>query len=234
MSSFVLKIIALVTMILDHVGAELFPQYEWLRYVGRLSFPIYAFLIAQGFAHTSDRKRYAIRLGAFALISEVPHDLLFYNTWLEFGYQNIMFELLFGFLAIWCIDKAIKEKKYLFLVIVPILVVSTAILNFSYDIYGMVLIIVAYLFVGKDVASGLGSAVTTYCFNGFIQAGFKTFGRYIPVLTYNPAQVFAVLAAIPIMFYNGKRGKYSLKWFFYISYPAHLLLLWVIKILLFT
>jgi len=85
-----LKLIALITMIIDHVGAIFFPQYIWLRYIGRLSMPIYAFLLVQGYKHTRSFTRYAIRLAVFALLSEVPYDLLFRRTWLEFGNQNIL------------------------------------------------------------------------------------------------------------------------------------------------
>lgn len=91
MSAFTLKLIALVTMIIDHVGAIFFPQFIWLRYIGRLSMPIYAFLLVQGYMHTRNFNRYALRMGIFALLSEVPYDLLFQGTWLEFQRQNILF-----------------------------------------------------------------------------------------------------------------------------------------------
>lgn len=80
MSAFTLKLIALVTMIIDHVGAIFFPQFIWLRYIGRLSMPIYAFLLVQGYMHTRNFNRYALRMGIFALLSEVPYDLLFQGT----------------------------------------------------------------------------------------------------------------------------------------------------------
>ena len=94
MSAFTLKLIALVTMIIDHVGAIFFPQFIWLRYIGRLSMPIYAFLLVQGYMHTRNFNRYALRMGIFALLSEVPYDLLFQGTWLEFQRQNILFTFL--------------------------------------------------------------------------------------------------------------------------------------------
>ena len=85
MSAFTLKMIALVTMIIDHVGAVFFPEIIWLRYIGRISMPIYAFLLVQGYQHTRDFKRYVIRMAIFAVVSEVPYDLLFHGSWLEFG-----------------------------------------------------------------------------------------------------------------------------------------------------
>lgn len=125
LSGSTLKWIALLTMLIDHMGAVLLEcgvvqaynlnlptafSYETslfffqadriIRQIGRISFPIFCFLLVEGFHYTSNRKKYALRLFLFALLSEIPFDLALQGTVLEFGYQNVMFTLLFGFLTL--------------------------------------------------------------------------------------------------------------------------------------
>ena len=100
-----LKLIAVITMLVDHVGAGLFPEIIWMRMVGRLAFPIFAFLLCEGFAHTRDIRRYAVRLGAFALISEVPFNLLHSYRLFDLNAQNVFFTLLIGLLTLYGIDR---------------------------------------------------------------------------------------------------------------------------------
>lgn len=94
MTGFHLKLIALTTMFIDHIGAVFFPQVTLLRVIGRISFPLYAFLIAEGCRYTRNRGRYALGLGAFALISELPYDLALHPEFLEYGLwgQNFLFQ----------------------------------------------------------------------------------------------------------------------------------------------
>lgn len=94
MTGFHLKLIALTTMFIDHIGAVFFPQVTLLRVIGRISFPLYAFLIAEGCRYTRNRGRYALGLGAFALISELPYDLALHPEFLENGLwgQNFLFQ----------------------------------------------------------------------------------------------------------------------------------------------
>ena len=98
LSSFALKCIALITMIIDHVGAILYPEARVLRIIGRIAFPIYAFLVAEGFYHTKNVKKYMLRLLLFALVSEIPFDLALTGQILEFGHQNVFFTLFAGLL----------------------------------------------------------------------------------------------------------------------------------------
>ncbi len=102
-----LKIIAVIAMFLDHLAATVlvrclvtgvfwdqaawYEVYQVMRNIGRVAFPIYCFLLVEGFIHTSDRRKYALRLFLFALISEIPFDLAFNAQVLEFGYQNVFF-----------------------------------------------------------------------------------------------------------------------------------------------
>lgn len=129
LTSGALKWIALITMFIDHIGAIILEKgaisaynqglpsafsYDtsvflskldfFIRQIGRISFPIFCFLLVEGFYHTSNRKKYALRLFLFACISEIPFDLCFRGKILEFSYQNVMFTLLIGFLTMWAIE----------------------------------------------------------------------------------------------------------------------------------
>lgn len=229
MSAFALKILALVTMLIDHVGAVFFPQHIFLRYIGRLSFPIFAFLLAEGFVHTKSRMKYFLRLVLFGVISELPYNYLFYGSILHPESQNIMFELAMGIPVLYCAEK-IKEKKYLFIFPCVLLILMAEFLGLSYGVYGIILMLTAYVARGKGAGlQGLYSAGTTIIFNGTVDLSIPFIGGRLSILDFNSIQSLAALAAIPIMAYNGKRGKLSLKWFFYIIYPAHLILLILVK-----
>ena len=94
MTGLTLKLIAVISMLLDHTGHVLFPGQIWFRYVGRLAFPIYSFLLAEGFFHTKNLKSYMFRLLFFGIISEIPFDLAFYDTVFTFEHQNVFWTLL--------------------------------------------------------------------------------------------------------------------------------------------
>lgn len=99
LNSLHLKLLAVVTMLIDHMGFTLFPHAVWMRAVGRLAFPIFCFLIAEGCAHTHDKKRYAGRLLLFAVLSELPFNLMCSGQWLSWNYQNVLWTLLIGALV---------------------------------------------------------------------------------------------------------------------------------------
>ena len=105
LNSLHLKLLAMVTMLIDHMGATLFPYALWMRCVGRLAFPIFCFLIAEGCAHTRDKKRYAARLLGFAVLSEPAFDLM-HGVWFTMDYQNVLWTLLLGALVCWVVDWA--------------------------------------------------------------------------------------------------------------------------------
>ena len=101
-------------MLIDHIGAVFFPQVMILRFIGRLAFPIYAFLLVQGYQHTANTPRYQKYVGRmllFAAISEISFDLCFYKTPIYLGYQNVYFTLLLGLLALYCYDFLEKKGK---------------------------------------------------------------------------------------------------------------------------
>ena len=101
LDSFQLKWIAIITMLIDHVGAIFFPGNLVFRYVGRIAFPIFCFQLVEGFFHTRNIEKYMLRLGIFAIISEIPYDLAFRGNILDFEHQNVFFTLFLGILMLY-------------------------------------------------------------------------------------------------------------------------------------
>lgn len=213
MSGSTLKIIAVISMIIDHVGAVLFPQVLILRMIGRLAFPIFCFCLVEGFRHTSDFKRYLRLMLSFAFISEVPFDMAFYGTFPSNGHQNIFFTLSTGLIVIYFFEKYRKIKTYLGATALGLGVLAAEFLNFDYGYMGILMILGFYaLGIIEDRNK---KAIIVLCIALINFTGF-----YV--------QAFAVLALIPIYFYNGKRGI-NLKYVFYLVYPIHLAILAGIK-----
>lgn len=244
MTTFVLKIIACVCMLIDHLTCILMPNGTTIDYInisaatqtqinnaviytvgrgiGRLAFPIFCFLLVEGFKHTSNLKKYMLRIAIFAFISEFPFDLAFFG----FGdakfltHQNVMFTLFIGLLAVSIIDRMQKVYfndylKYNIFSCAAIIggCVAAMLLNTDYSVYGVVLPVIFYVFRNKKLWITLVMAVCIYLF--LISDGSSIIN-------------FAELLALPLIFsYNGKKGP-SLKYGFYAFYPVHLLLLGLI------
>ena len=244
---FTLKMIAIVTMLIDHsaavflnktwteegFGDPLWVTYNAMRLIGRFSFPIFCFLLVEGFFHTRSRLKYAIRLAAFAVISEIPFDLAFADNDLKFidrvfarNKQNVFITLLIGFLVIWGIEwwlrPWIEQKK------AP--KTFGEISKFFFPMLGFVILGgLASVFSKCDY--GLGGIIVIvfiYFSHGELHPGMNMI-RSSLILTLLASRTEAiVLAGYPLTeFYSEKRGR-NWKWFFYIFYPAHLLLLFLL------
>ena len=110
LNGFHLKLIAVCTMFIDHMGDTLFPGVMWLRCIGRVAFPIFCFLIAEGCVHTHDRKKYALRLFVFAVLSEIPFNLMTGRAvWNPYD-QNVLWTLLLGAAVCWIMDGVLKRR----------------------------------------------------------------------------------------------------------------------------
>lgn len=212
MSSSQLKILAIITMLIDHTGAILFPKITLLRIIGRLSFPIFAFLISEGLFHTSNIKAYLLRLFAFALISEVPFDLAFHGRIYDSGEQNIFFTLFLGLAAIVFLQTYLAKNSVVSIALAGAAALLAEVLHTDYGWFGVVIIIIFYCFK-KYQTSGV------FVFS-VLNTGYG--------LLQSPLQVYAAAASIPILLYNGKKGRLNWKYFFYAFYPVHLLLLFFI------
>lgn len=209
LNGFQLKIIAIILMTIDHAGATLFPQYIVLRYIGRLAFPIFAFLCVEGIIHTRNPVKYMMQLGIFALISEIPFDMAFKGKIWDTSSQNIFFTLLLGVIAIYIMRQGVLTTyKYSMIVILGFL---AELLSTDYGMLGVWLIVGLYM--TRD--EWWKMAVTLIVIN---------------VLLYGGIQSFGALAILFIVLYDGTRGK-GMKYFFYIYYPVHILILFAISTL---
>lgn len=214
MDGTVLKLIACLSMFIDHLGAVCFSEMMGFRIIGRLAFPIYCFLLVEGAVHTHDMKKYILRMGIFALISEVPFDLAFYHRLVYTGHQNVFFTLGLGLLAIWFLEHPIEhldipDVLYKLLVIIAAGLIAEF-FNTDYGFMGIAVICVFYYLREQPQLKYPIAAILLAAMGG--------------------VEVYAVLALIPILLYNGQRGRQTkvMQYGFYIFYPAHLLLLAVL------
>ncbi|MBQ4522823.1 MAG: conjugal transfer protein TraX [Lachnospiraceae bacterium] len=248
MTGSTLKLIAIITMLVDHVAATLiyrtmnhemlingiitieqkdayisehiimYGTYIIMRAIGRIAFPIFCFLLVEGFLYTRNKGKYAFRLGIFALISEIPFDLAVRNTICSFEGQNVFFTLLLGLLAMMCLEQVQKKysgkkKRCIFLcILVSVIFMALAfLLKTDYAAGGVLVIIVMYIF-REDKMKRMALGVLT-------------------LLSCGVMECFAFVNLFFIKKYNGKRGS-SLKYVFYCFYPVHLLILALICIAL--
>ena len=223
-SSQELKILALIFMITDHIGAILLPQIRILRYIGRLSFPIYCFLITEGMVHTGNVYKYFFRLLIFALISEVPFDFAIKGVLLEFDDQNVFFTLAIGLATIYSVKRIGDESKGM---IVCVLFMGLAeLLNTDYSAYGVIMIY-AFYFLRNNL------------FQMFLVVGIT---NVLLGMGGSGSQKYAVLAFVPIFLYSGKKKRFEreddcemkatdklVQVGFYAAYPVHLIILGIIK-----
>ncbi len=258
-SGYHLKMIALVTMLIDHIAAVViwrvyvasfhitgsmqlseyfgdkiivwvaehqelvYTIYENMRLIGRMAFPLYCFLLMEGFLHTSNVKRYGLRLLLFAFLSEIPFDLALTGQILDTSYSNVFFTLVIALVAMWAFSYVEKfaefwmEKQW-------------------DDFLGKLVVIMAGIFI-VAVCGGFAEIVlkTDYGFAGVIailcmyifrhlwKFGFLL-GVFVLVIFSSSTEIVALLMLLPLMKYDGTRGK-SLKYVFYAFYPLHLLIL---------
>lgn len=252
LSSAVLKNIAVVTMLIDHIGAVIvtrlliqkglygamvdqeayiawvgqnrgmYGTYMAMRIIGRFAFPIYCFLLAEGFQRTHNVKKYLGRMLLFALISEVPFDLAFSGRLWNMQYQNVFFTLFIGLMVIAglrLVDQRLAGPETwrklagvgLYAVIIVAGSTLALILKTDYSFKGILAITVLYLFRSRRKAQ--------------VWAGVIVF------LLMDGLEMIAALSFLLIWFYNGARGRQN-KYFFYFFYPVHLLLLWLICVMM--
>jgi len=221
LSQEMLKLIACVTMLIDHTGAVLFPQYLSLRIIGRIAFPIYCFLLSEGVFYTKSPRKYGLRLGVGAFLSELPFDLALFGC-ITLQYQSVMITLLLGFVMGICM-KRVSKPHWQVLLIIPFAIIAQW-LNTDYGGWGIALI--ALFVLSRNMPQRLlvqtvGMAAICYLMDSFVMS---IGGLRVPI------EVFALAAMVPIALYSGEKQSKSktLQWAFYLFYPVHLTVLYLI------
>ena len=233
MSSFILKIIASLSMFIDHIGWCLYPQYKIFRIIGRMAMPIFAFQIALGYKKTSSKGKYMLRMFICAILTQIPFMLLLTSTslpnsissfttildklnWTQFE-LNICFTFLIALGILWLLENA-KQTKILYVCVFYLALIST-IVPMDYGLLGVGLVIIFYYFGEKKwlYTTLIGIFLLVHIF----------FDKTPSVQSY-------MFLAFPLLYlYNGKKGK-GMKYFFYAFYPLHMILLVLAKLYLFT
>lgn len=234
-SSTALHILAMLLMLCDHLWAMLFPAAEWLTCLGRIAFPIFAFMIVEGYSHTHDLQRYLRRMLIGALLAEIPFDLMYASSIFYPYHQNVLWTFFLSLLLIAGIEKCKARFRPLLAILSS---VGLAILGFilgymlMLDYYGtgVLMVLTFYFFRERTWKNRLLQLLCLYILNVKILGGYyydvSLFGFQIELVQ----QSFALLALIPIWMYQGRQGFHSkaFQYLCYAFYPVHMLLLfWV-------
>lgn len=251
LSGAALKIIACVSMVIDHFAAIVLWNYlrqsaaagnqnPWLediyhvgRAIGRIAFVLFAYLLAEGFLYTGSRKKFLLRLGAFALISEIPFDLAFSGTCFDWSSQNVFFTLFLGVLALCMWEWADGCAGAFISAIcrygaVALCGLAAYWIKSDYCYTGVFLIFIFYLMhdTGLVCKALAASAVLLL---GVWSANCLRYGESFSLkylFFFSLREMYGLAAFVPIALYDGTRGRQLPKWFWYGFYPAHILLLY--------
>lgn len=234
LTSNMLRTIAVALMLSDHIWATAMSFGNWMTYIGRMAFPVFAFQIAEGFVHTSNFKKYALRLLGFAVITEIPFNLFYSSRWFNPYHQNVLFTLLLGLLAISVIDKVRKNitvKTVALSLLWLLLICVASVIGFvDYGFLGMITVVMFYLLRNFPFA-WLAQLAAMVLINIVFFEGqvfpVEIFGKIFEI----PTQGFAVFSLIPIWLYGGRKGRSNkiMQYGFYAFYPVHMLILYLIK-----
>lgn len=246
-----LKMIAIITMLIDHVTAvtvenhilpdivksyigatdTIYTQKDYMfwinvdtigRGIGRLAFPIFVFLLVEGFYHTSSVLKYAFRLLIFALISEIPFDMAIYGTYFNFEYQNVYFTLFLSLLMMWGFDYVSEnvQNKALKIFLMTLIFLTASFVSIcikcDYNIMGIAIAASIYLLRQKPRFMWIGVTFAMLLTMGIVGSSVL--------------ELAGVLSFILIARYNGERGSFNLKYLFYAFYPLHLFVLGILNI----
>lgn len=223
-----LRLLAMILMLLDHLWATVVPGNDWMTYAGRMAMPIFAFQIAEGYVHTSDVKKYGSRLLLFALLSEIPFDLVMGGGIFFPYHQNVLFSLLLGLWACSALDKAKRRGTVGGWLKGGLAALLACIIGFvtlsDYGFMGPAMVILFFLLRDFPLAKA-AQLVAMVLLNIVFFQGQSLILPLGGQEIFFPIQGFAVLALVPIWLYNGEKGRggKAAQYAAYAFYPAHLL-----------
>lgn len=232
LSAAALHILAMAFMLMDHLWATLLPAQEWLICVGRIAFPIFAFMAVEGYFHTHNLKKYLLRMLIFAVISEVPFDLMYGGTWFYPVHQNVIWTLMMGLVGIHLMETVRKKKStFVYILVSAIVVILGGLLGtlsmVDYYGIGVLTVFIFYFFRGRKWWCLLGQMLALYWVNvellGGLMYPIRLFGMEFELCQ----QGLALLALLPIWLYRGRQGYHSkpFQYFCYAFYPIHMLVI---------
>ena len=231
MTSFSLKIFAIISMFCDHFGDAFWGQFSFLNLIGRFAFPIFAFQISEGFTHTKSIKKYFLRLGIFALIAQIPFSLFCGKFQGNYLALNVFFTLFLGLLSIYLYDyitkspntspKSFPIDKIIGIIVMLLIAYVAELLGTDYGMWGVIVIFAFYFFKKNKLLMALS----------FVFLCIIKYGMYIYQVGFNSSilalGIFTALSILFIDLYNGKQGR-KIKYLLYFFYPIHLFLLYLI------
>ena len=237
-TSMSLHIMAMAFMLCDHLWGTIVPGNDWLTCIGRISFPIFAFLIVEGYFHTGNLKKYVCRILLFAILSEIPFNLAMGSRWFYPIHQNVLWSFLIALgLIHWNEKTRAAGKIWMRILIGGVTVLLGYIVGLvtMVDFYhaGIMTVLVFYFFRQRKWWSYAGQAICLWYINTEMLGGFSYELQLFGQTYFLVRQSFALLALIPIWLYRGNQGYHSkqLQMVYYVFYPLHLLILAVIKLL---
>lgn len=234
-TSFSLHIMAMVFMLCDHMWGTSVVNHDIFTCIGRLTFPIYAFLLVEGYFHTGNLKKYIKRLFLFAVLSEIPFNLVMGSSWFYPLHQNVLWSFLISLgLIHW--NEKVKTRQLWKRILVGIATICIAyiggIITFvDYNQAGILMVLIFYFFRGKKWWNYLGQLLCMWYVNCEILGGFGYEISLFGHTHFFTRQGIALLSLIPIWAYHGKQGYHSkkLQYVYYAFYPLHLLILGLLK-----
>lgn len=223
MSSFAMRTIALLCMVVDHIGLSLFPSAGLFRCVGRVAFPLYCFLLVQGYRHTRDARAYGRRLLLLALLSEIPFDLLIFGSVCSLTEQNVLFSLLLALMAL-AADDALREQPPLRMLALMALCVAGMLTRTSFGWLGVALCLCFYEADGLRMLICAAALLLIYSLSLAVSGVAQGWAL---------TSLCALVALPLIALYNGRPGPRPrlLTALFYAAYPLHLIGLVIIRAL---
>lgn len=238
-TSFSLHLMAMLFMLCDHLWGTIVPGNDWLTCIGRVCFPIYAFLLVEGYFHTSNLKKYVKRLLLFAVISEIPFNLAMASSVIYPFHQNVLWSFLIALGLIHCNEKAKSTGKLWLRIIVAVFTILAGYLlglitMVDYYHAGILMVLTFYFFHHRNWWDYVGQLLCLGYINLELLGGFGYEVVLFGETVFLTRQSLALLALIPIWLYKGKQGYHSKWWkyFCYAFYPVHLLILGLLKFVL--